>query len=56
MRLFIGCLACLALIPIASTWGQCEPQWLPTGIEAGTAQLEPWEDVKRRIETEILSR
>ena len=26
------------------------------GIEAGTAQLEPWEDVKRRIETEILSR
>ena len=25
-------------------------------IEAGTAQLEPWEDVKRRIETEILGR
>jgi putative addiction module component (TIGR02574 family) len=25
-------------------------------IEAGTAELEPWESVKRRIETEILGR
>ncbi len=25
-------------------------------IEAGTVQLEPWEDVNRRIETEILGR
>jgi putative addiction module component (TIGR02574 family) len=25
-------------------------------IEAGTAKLEPWEDVKRRIEKEILGR
>jgi putative addiction module component (TIGR02574 family) len=25
-------------------------------IEAGTMTLEPWEDVKRRIETEILGR
>lgn len=25
-------------------------------IEAGTAKLEPWEDVKRRIENEILKR
>ena len=25
-------------------------------IEAGTARTEPWEDVKRRIEKEILGR
>jgi len=25
-------------------------------IEAGTVKLEPWEDVKRRIEKEILGR
>ena len=25
-------------------------------IEAGTVQLEPWDDVKRRIEKEILGR
>ena len=25
-------------------------------IEAGTVELEPWEDVKRRIESEILGR
>ena len=25
-------------------------------IEAGTVQLEPWEDVRRRIESEILGR
>lgn len=25
-------------------------------IEAGTTQLEPWEDLKRRIEKEILGR
>ena len=25
-------------------------------IEAGTVQVEPWEDVKRRIEREILGR
>jgi putative addiction module component (TIGR02574 family) len=25
-------------------------------IEAGTVKLEPWEDVKRRIEREILGR
>lgn len=25
-------------------------------IEAGTVELEPWEDVKRRIENEILGR
>lgn len=25
-------------------------------IEAGTVKLEPWEDVKRRIEQEILGR
>ena len=25
-------------------------------IEAGTVELEPWEDVKRRIDDEILSR
>ena len=25
-------------------------------IEAGTIELEPWEDVKRRIEIEILGR
>jgi putative addiction module component (TIGR02574 family) len=25
-------------------------------IEAGTAKLEPWEEVKRRIEKEILGR
>jgi putative addiction module component (TIGR02574 family) len=25
-------------------------------IEAGTARLEPWEDVKRRIEKQILRR
>jgi len=25
-------------------------------IEAGTAKLEPWEDVKRRIEEQILGR
>jgi putative addiction module component (TIGR02574 family) len=25
-------------------------------IEAGTARLEPWEDVKRRIEKDILGR
>ncbi len=25
-------------------------------IEAGTVELEPWEDVKRRIEKEILGR
>ena len=25
-------------------------------IEAGTANLEPWEDVRRRIEREILGR
>lgn len=25
-------------------------------IEAGTAKLEPWEDVRRRIEHEILGR
>ena len=25
-------------------------------IESGNAQLEPWEDVKRRIEREILGR
>ena len=25
-------------------------------IEAGTAELEPWKDVKRRIEREILGR
>ena len=25
-------------------------------IEAGTAKLEPWEDVKRRIEKKILGR
>ena len=25
-------------------------------VRAGTVKLEPWEDVKRRIETEILGR
>jgi hypothetical protein len=46
----------------ASAYPDAESAWAleierrVAAIEAGTARLEPWTDVKRRIEKEILAR
>ena len=38
-----------------ATWA-VEIERRVAAIEAGTVKLEPWEDVKRRVEKEILGR
>lgn len=38
-----------------ATWSQ-EIERRVAEIEAGTVKLEPWEDVRRRIESDILNR
>ena len=42
--------------PDAEAAWQVEIERRVAAIEAGTVRLEPWEDVKRRIEKEILGR
>jgi putative addiction module component (TIGR02574 family) len=42
--------------PDAETAWAAEIERRVAAIEAGTTRLEPWEDVKRRIEKEILGR
>jgi len=42
--------------PDAEAAWQAEIQRRVAAIESGTAELEPWEDVKRRIEKDILGR
>jgi putative addiction module component (TIGR02574 family) len=42
--------------PDAEAAWELEIERRVAAIEAGTAKLEPWEDVKRRIEREILGR
>ena len=42
--------------PDAETAWAAEIERRVDAIEAGTAELESWEDVKRRIENEILGR
>lgn len=42
--------------PDAETAWEAEIERRIAAIESGTAQLEPWEDVKRRIERDILGR
>jgi putative addiction module component (TIGR02574 family) len=42
--------------PDADAAWQAEIERRVAAIEAGTVALEPWEDVKRRIEKEILGR
>jgi putative addiction module component (TIGR02574 family) len=42
--------------PDAEAAWEAEIERRVADIEAGTAKLEPWEDVKRRIEKEILGR
>jgi len=42
--------------PDAEAAWQVEIERRVTALEAGTVKLEPWDDVKRRIEKEILGR
>ena len=42
--------------PDAEAAWEVEIERRVAAIEAGTMKLEPWEDVKRRIEKEILGR
>lgn len=42
--------------PDAEAAWEAEIERRVAAIEAGTVKLEPWEDVKRRIEKEILGR
>lgn len=42
--------------PDAEAAGAVEIQRRVAAIESGTVQLEPWGEVKRRIESEILGR
>ncbi len=66
LRLDVGARAELAAELLKSLDGPADPDaeaaWAAEigrrveAIEAGTVELEPWEDVKRRIEDEILSR
>jgi putative addiction module component (TIGR02574 family) len=42
--------------PDAEAAWEAEIQRRVAAIEAGTAELEPWEDVKRRIGKDILGR
>ena len=42
--------------PSAEAAWAAEIEQRVAAIEAGTAKLEPWEDVKRRVEIEILNR
>ena len=42
--------------PDAEAAWKVEIERRAAAIEAGTMKLEPWEDVKRRIEKEILGR
>ena len=42
--------------PSAEAEWKVEIERRVAAIEAGTARLEPWEDVRRRIEKEILGR
>ena len=42
--------------PDAETAWAMEIERRVEAIEAGTVETEPWEDVKRRIESEILRR
>ena len=41
--------------PVLCDWAE-EIERRVSAIEAGTADLEPWEIVKRRVESEILGR
>ena len=66
LRLDLDARAELAVALLASLDGPADPDaeaaWKVeierrvAAIEAGTARLEPWDDVKRRIEKEILGR
>ncbi len=66
LRLDVDSRAELAAELLASLDGPADPDaeaaWAVeierrvAAVEAGTVKLEPWEDVKRRIEKEILGR
>jgi putative addiction module component (TIGR02574 family) len=66
LRLDVDARAELAAELLASLDGPADPDaeaaWSAeierrvAAIEAGTVRLEPWEEVKRRIETKILGR
>jgi putative addiction module component (TIGR02574 family) len=66
LRLDVAARAELAAELLASLDGPADPDadeaWAAeierrvAAIEAGTVRLEPWDDVKRRIETKILGR
>ncbi|MBI4729504.1 MAG: addiction module protein [Acidobacteria bacterium] len=66
LRLDVGSRAELAAELLASLDGPADPDaeaaWAVeierrvAAIEAGTVKLEPWDNVKRRIEKEILGR
>jgi len=66
LKLDVGARAELAAELLASLDGPADPDaeaaWeveiarRVAAIEAGTVKLEPWENVKRRIEKEILGR
>ena len=66
LRLDLDARAAVATELLASLDGPADPsaeaEWAVeierriAAIEAGTVKLEPWEDVKRRVEKEILGR
>jgi putative addiction module component (TIGR02574 family) len=66
LRLDLDARAQVATEILASLDGPADPnaeaEWAVeirrrvAAIEAGTVKLEPWEDVKRRVEKEILGR